>query len=409
LTVAEPTVANNGKQIFFTGNLFAAQSLDGGATWDFLNPRTIGAHPLRARFDGDQIAIYDPSRDLTIWAQLYDPRVGTGGIRLAVGSGLNLGTSSWVTYDFEPQNIPGLNGLWPDRPSLALSNDFVYLTAELFRVATQDWAQSIIFRVPIDDLAAGQNTVANFFNTAQFGALHCVQGARTTMHFAANRRPASASARGEVRVWSWPENANQVQSISTFVRPWGAAQTLTAGGSWLGRLSTPNGYDDRICAAWLASGTLGFMWNANNDVFYPHPYVRVVRLREDNKTLIDEPDIWNPNLVFAYPACSPNDRGQIGLTLFYSDPSGPPRHAVGILDDFSPTWRLQGTRDSTNAPSNQFWGDYLACRRHSPDGLTWLASGFTLQNGGSDADVEPLLVHFGRRGDAAAVQRWRNA
>src|SRR5207244_2692192 len=64
---------------------------------------------------------------------------------------------------------------------------------------------------------------------------------------------------------------------------------------------------------------------------------------------------------------------------------------------------LQTTRTGTNGPSDEKWGDYLTCRRHSPDGLTWIATGFTLQGGGSRSDVEPRVVHFGRWRDAAAV------
>ena len=38
-TIGEPSVANNGREIFMTGNWYATKSLDDGSTWDFVSPR----------------------------------------------------------------------------------------------------------------------------------------------------------------------------------------------------------------------------------------------------------------------------------------------------------------------------------------------------------------------------------
>jgi hypothetical protein len=65
------------------------------------------------------------------------------------------------------------------------------------------------------------------------------------------------------------------------------------------------------------------------------------------------------------------------------------------------------SRVGSNGPDRNVWGDYVNARRHSPEGLTWIASGYTMQGIGR-ANVEPQYVHFGRRRDERAVARWRN-
>jgi hypothetical protein len=55
----EPSVANSGKYVFYTGNKYAARSTDGGATWRYLDPKSDFD-----KFCCDQDVIYDKSRDL---------------------------------------------------------------------------------------------------------------------------------------------------------------------------------------------------------------------------------------------------------------------------------------------------------------------------------------------------------
>ena len=160
----------------------------------------------------------------------------------------------------------------------------------------------------------------------------------------------------------------------------------------------------------MANGQIGVLWSANRmGTARPRPYIRAVRVDEETKALIDEPDIWNRRAAFAYPEASPNDRGHIGVTLFMGGGGVHPSHVVGVWDDYSTGWQLRSTRNGTSGPVDGKWGDYLACRRHSPDGLTWVATGFTLQGGGTRNDIEPRLVHFGRERDRPAVERWANA
>jgi hypothetical protein len=115
----------------------------------------------------------------------------------------------------------------------------------------------------------------------------------------------------------------------------------------------------------------------------------------NNRTIIEEPDIWSSSVAFAYPAACPNDDGVVGLGLFFGGGGSHPAHAVGFRDGGA--WVLSATGVSTHAPPGAAWGDYLTCRRHEPSGAEWVASGFTLQGGSDRRFVQPRYVHFGMR------------
>jgi len=83
-----------------------------------------------------------------------------------------------------------------------------------------------------------------------------------------------------------------------------------------------------------------------------------------------------------------------------------PTHVVGFRDDLENVWKLVPAAISSDSPADSKWGDYLTCRRHSPDGLSWIASGFTLQGGGTRTDIVPQYVHFGIQEQRPAADRW---
>jgi hypothetical protein len=204
---------------------------------------------------------------------------------------------------------------------------------------------------------------------------------------------ASHNSNQEIRLFSWPENSAQVSQVNVAVTPWQGGDYSAQGPdgtNWLKRC------DPRITGAWVANGVIGFLWTANRMGSRPFPHVRVVRLNEATKTRRDEPDIWSDATAYAYPDACPNDQGEVGITLFRGGGNQHPGHVVGLWDDAANRWFLQGTRNGTHGPADNKWGDYLTCRRHAPDGRTWLAAGFTLQGGGTRDRIEPRLVHFGR-------------
>ena len=400
-TVGEPSLANNGQQIFMTGNWYATRSLDNGASWDFVSPFNF-LPPVDGGFCCDQTVIYDPSRDLTCWLLQYIQDNNTNTLRVAVKQGATLGNNDWYWWDFRPETVNSQwTNQWFDYNHAALSNNYLYVASNVFSTTTDQWTRSVVLRLPLDSLANQTALNYNYFESTSNFSLRCTLGAKEVMYFG------SHNTNSKIRVFSWSEIDNRVSQRDVDISPWNEGNYTAPGPdsrNWLTRT------DSRITGAWVANGAIGFMWSVNRlDGSRPFPYVRVVRLNEQSKSVIDEPDIWNPNYAFAYPDACPNDRGHLGITLFRGGGNEYPSHIVGLWDDLANSWNLAVARQGTHGPGDGKWGDYLTCRRHSPDGLTWVAAGYTLQGGSSRNEIEPRIVHFGRQRDQGAVSRWQNA
>ena len=395
--VGEPSIANTGREIFMTGNWYASRSLDHGDSWSMVSP--YNALPkVNGGFCCDQVVHYDRSRNLLLWLLQYDEEDGTNTLRLAVKQGGTLGNDAWLWWDFRPDTTnPAWTKQWFDYPDLELSNNYAYITTNVFSVDPEKWTRSVIFRLPLDTLATGGSLDYRFFTSTDNFALRCARGARDRMYFA------SHNSNSQLRVFTWLESDEQATSKNVGVAAWSANDYATSGpdgANWLSRT------DGRITGAWVADGIIGIAWTAARRSERPFPYVRIVRIAERTMKVVENFDLWNKDFAYAYPDTCPNDRGHVGITLFRGGGPLHPSHVVGIRDDYSNGWQLMGTVNGTHGPTDTKWGDYLACRRHSPDGITWIATGYTLQGGGTRESVQPQLVHFGRRRDEAGTARW---
>src|SRR6187200_2746735 len=58
----ETSLANKDNLLFYTGNWFAARSVDGGSTWGYISPKDHFEF-----FCCDQDVIYDPNHEIFIW------------------------------------------------------------------------------------------------------------------------------------------------------------------------------------------------------------------------------------------------------------------------------------------------------------------------------------------------------
>jgi hypothetical protein len=230
----------------------------------------------------------------------------------------------------------------------------------------------------------------SYFSTTNNFSLRCTQGATDVMYFA------SHNSFSQIRLFAWPENATAISARTVNVSPWSSSFNYQAPGpdgrNWLSRC------DPRITGGWVANGTLGFAWSANRMGTRPFPHVRVIRIDENTMALVDEPDIWNANYAFAYPAICPNVRGDVGISLFHGGGPLHPGHVVGAFNDTTDRWDLRATRNGSDGPNDGKWGDYLGINRYSNRGNSWFASGYTLQGGGDLFNIDPQVVQFGFRG-----------
>jgi hypothetical protein len=383
-SVGEPSVCNTGAEMLLSGNWYTTKSVDRGATWSFIDPYHL-LPPAAGGFCCDQVVAYDPGRNLVFWLLQYvRDNAGSNVLRLAVKPAGTLNDDAWWWWDFAPATTnPAWGGEWFDFPDIELGSNSLYMTTNSF--AGETWRRSVVFRLPLQTLADKGTLQYQFWNTTKNFALRCVRGAGDTMYFA------SHNGLSQVRLFTWPE-ANPAPSFKDVnVSPW-AAGTYSAPGpdgtNWLGRC------DPRITGAWLATGAVGLAWSANRRGPRPFPYVRVVDIDLATHTATDR-DIWNPNFAYAYPNTCPNDRGDVGITLFRGGNMLNPSLLVGIWNSAANKWNLKTAKNGTNGPNDSKWGDYLTCRRHAPDGVTWIASGYTLQGGGDRTNAEPRVVVFG--------------
>ena len=380
-SVCEPATAANDRQLFMTGNWFASSSTDAGATWTPISPftRFLAA---AGGFCCDQVVLYNPQHRIWIWLLQYS--TGSNGenvFRLAISREASFGT--WSYWDFAPGGVSASwAGQWFDYPDMAFTSANLFVTFNLFR--GNAWQRAVVFRFPLATLASGGSLGYRVWSTTANGSIRLCRGPGATTMFMGSHNSSS-----QIRVFRWPDSATGLNWKDVAVRPWseGAYAAPGPGGvNWLGRL------DSRITGAWVGAGTIGFMWSANRDAKHPLPYIRAVRLKASDQSLLDEPDIWSRDAAWAYPAAAANAQGQAGFTAFYGGGKRHPAHAVGVHT--ATGWETRLTRTSTHSPPDQSWGDYLTVTPHHPTSAHWVASGYTLQGGNSRRHIEPRYVRF---------------
>jgi hypothetical protein len=405
----EPVAANSGAIVFSTGNWWAAISADGGKTFKYINPYTM----FPASFGGfccDQMAVYDPSRDIFIWSLQYlaSGPAGSGQnlFRIAVAHPDDALQGNWWYYDF----VSATNTEW-DFPSLCLSNDHVYYLTNRGTYNSGSVNNSWAFRFPLDPLSTGAGFGYGYIDFGSAGisnlSWRCATGARDVAYFAAH------NTTSQIRIMRWPENSGSLG--------WDNVNLSAAWPNATRVCPTPDGrdwcgFDDgRIKTGWVSRGMIGFMWNASAGSGFAVPYVEAVRVRESDRAYVDRPFIWSSTLAFQYPSAAPNARGDVGIVVHNSSTSRYPAFDVGIDDDYSrdagygpPGWEVIFVRSGTQGPNGNRWGDYFSVQSFAPNGLAWIATGQTMQGCGGVGCKETRYELFGRGRDLPSIQKYYN-
>lgn len=396
----EPTAANRGSIAFQTGNTYAALSTDGGGSFSYIDPR-IQFPSLHGGFCCDQVAVYDPSRDLMLWLLLYERDATQNAFRLAVSHGSDITSGVWYSYIFD-----SASGSWYDFPDMSLSNNYLWITANRLPISGNTPPQTAFaFKISLDEIRAGGTINYYQFDTASNGLsnvfLRGVRGAKATMYFGSHNTDT------QLRVFRWDESGSTIPYYNVNLSPgWNLSRPYICPGpdglDWCG-------YEDgRIRGAWVANGVIGLMWASNAHGSFPRPYVEVARIYESNITLKDRPNIWSTSYAFMYPAASPNARGDLGIDLFYGGGSFYPTGVVGLDDDLNGDpatvgWELYSVIASTSGPYINRWGDYVSVLPFLPNGLAWVATTYSLQGCPNDGCTYPQFLVFGRERDRGSV------
>ena len=133
--------------------------------------------------------------------------------------------------------------------------------------------------------------------------LRLTQGAATGMHFA------SHNGGTRLRVFGWPDGSNTIGSFDVTVGAWSSGPYSAPGPGgveWLSRV------DSRITGAWISGTRAGFLWTAAAKAGRPLPYVKGAVVDVTTRALAEEPDIWNQQSAFAYPAAARTRRASSG-------------------------------------------------------------------------------------------------
>ena len=400
----EPTIVNAGPVVFATGNWWAALSTDGGQNFSYINPAT----QFPASFGGfccDQIAVYDPSRNIFIWYLQYiasgPAGAGQNLFRVAVAHPADAVNGNWWYYDFTSASNTEY-----DYPDLCLSNDHLWVTTNRGVYGSSSVNNAFIFKFPLDPLSTAAGLGFNILDLGGAGltnlSLKCAHGARETAYFG------SHNTTSQVRIFRWAENSGTIFFDNVNLSAaWGSATHVCPtpdGRDWCGFS------DGRMLTGWMSRNMIGFMWNSSAVGTFAVPYVDAVRVLESTRAYVDRPYIWNPTQAFQYPAAAPNARGDVGIVVHASSSTLYPSFYVGIDDDYSrdagfgpPGWDVRFVRQGTQGPTTNRWGDYFSVRPFTPNGLAWIASGTTMQGCGGVGCKETRYEVFGRERDTPSV------
>ncbi len=397
-SVGEPSVAINNDVVLYTGNWYAARSVDSGRTFEFIDPFRSFPDPPNLGFCCDQVVNYLPSIDTFVWLLQYGPKSGPEADnlqRLAFAKTADVKTGHWRLFDITTQAL-GLPGQFLDFPDLAVGANSLYVTTNIFTAQGQS-AGGAVIRIHIPSIGSGPISAQRFISQ-DLNSFRVAQNCDATGFFAAHEDTSTLS------LFSWPEGDAQPTSTSIGVARWIGGQGYQSrtpdGQRWLDRI------DPRITGAVLAGADadeLWFAWSVDrNSNHRPQPFVQIAKIAAGNLTLLDNLNIFDTDSAIAYGSLSSNANGEVGISYMIGGGPRFPSHTTAILT---------GTRKDVlvtageRSPLDSQWGDYLTVRPVFPARKLFAATGLTM-NGpgdGSNRDATPRFVVFGRASDASGV------
>jgi hypothetical protein len=399
--VDEPSVAVNSQVVVYTGNWYAARSSDGGQTFQYIDPFTAFPDPPNLGFCCDQVVNYIASIDTFVWLLQYGPKAGPDANniqRLAFAKTADVIAGRWRLFDLTTNNL-GVAGEFLDFPDLAVGANSLYVTTNIFTAQGQS-AGAAVVRIPTDSIDVGP-VAAQLFVSPDLNSFRVAQNCGTRAFFATHEDTST------LNVFTWdegePKPVRNAVEVARWIDGLGFHSRTPDGRTWLDRA------DSRITGATLAGTELYFAWGVDaNSNQRPKPFVQMARIDTQNLTLLENINIFDPDSATCYGALSTNGNGEVGMSYMIGGGLRFPSHVVGILTG---TRRDVIVAASDRGPlqdprtGNGEWGDYLTVRPVFPDRSLFAATGYTMKGAGdgSNRDVTPRFVVFGRAADAAGV------
>lgn len=417
-SINEPSVSQSGKNVFYTGNRYAARSVNGGQTWTYVDP--FADFP---NFCCDQDTVYDPTRDTHIWyRQGNKPTTATGTNSFKLSSSRD-GGATWCTHTVSPPDIdPAFANTWFDYPRLHLTNNYLYITTNLFNSGVNTANRRVLLRYSLSTLASSTCTSALsadwYFSSTTGYSWSGVEGASDTFFLGDTIDADDGTGNGTFRLYQIVRGSRTATAIDRTIPAW--TETFGTNPDNTASCPGPSGpdpctfSDQRVLAGWVRTvggvREVGFMWNVAEGDGFLKPYVNAATFQGGSLSYASRPYLFSNNAAYQYPYVAPDGRDNLGLNVSYFTSSAFPAQVVGIDDDFNslpPPWAdLLFANSGTGGPETARWGDYARVRAFQPDPIAWVASGYTEQTGSGNA--QPHYTVFGRARDVRGVQRWWN-
>ncbi len=392
-SVGEPSVAAKDNVVMYTGNWYAASSVDGGQTFQYFDPFTAFPDPPNLGMCCDQVVNYIDAIDTFVWLLQYGPKTGpdiNNIQRLAFAKTADVAAGRWRLFDITTDSL-GLSDMFLDFPDLAVGANFLYVTSNVFNGQGRSNGAALV-RIPIAKIESGDITAERFV-TPDFDSLRVAQNCKTKAFFAAHTDTST------LRLFTWDETQAAPTAVDVGVARWiggmGYQSRTPDGQRWLDRI------DPRLTGAAMAGNELWFAWSVDkNSNHRPQAFVQIARIDATNLTLLENINVFDPDSAIAYGALSSNSDDEVGVSYMIGGGARFPSHMVGIL---TPTRKDILTATGDRSPLDAQWGDYLTVRPLFPrDRKLFAATGYTMKGSGdgSNRDATPRYIVFGRSGVA---------
>jgi hypothetical protein len=425
-SVGEPAAAQNGRFVFQTWNWFAARSTNGGASFSLIDPEAYG--PGMLDFCCDQDVIHDKGNDRFLWERMGIGNVGTGGNnenRILINVSPDAFATNSCFADIRPLALFGLANAFMDYPRLALSNNYIYMSLNIFSFAggvIGGYQTHILARFDLDALGDCVSLSGTFWNFPDGWSPTLVENAREIMYLG-DHIITSTGLNSTFRVYWIFDSSTALNFVDRTIAPWqytnGNASCPVPGGS-----NPCARADHRIVGAAIVHNTplpnglggagdkIDFYWNVRGAANgFAVPYTESAGFQGNTINYVQRKLLaYAADTVF-YAAVGANDRQHQGLTAWWFRADQQPRMLFGIDDDFNgnahstgwETWQQAVLTSDANWNANSS-GDYLRVRSHAPNGTGWILTG--MNRDAAEVGFRPTYSVWGRGRDVNGFNRF---
>ncbi len=350
----------------------------------------------------DQVVLSkaDGTHSLIFWLLQYRP--DTNSIAVAEGKGdLDQANPTFCLYDFSAQDFGFANGVELDFNEMVYSNEWLYVSSNVYNIASGAALGAVLWRMELDDFAGCNPVTTESMTDDDHQSFALTLGAGSTMYWGSQH----GSLNKKIRIFRVADSSTDVNYNTKTI------DSFPSSGRGEAVCTAPDGndpcqrFDSRIVGAWTSNGQIGFMWTAAAGGGYEFPHVRVAIFATSDRSLISEPYIWNAENAWVYPSVGVNANGDVAGTVYKMGGGHNPKAYAFIWDDVSgdpAPWEVHSIRFSDDAPNDDEWGDYGRTHYYDNCRNTWLATVYALRGGGDEDDSEHRSVWFGRERDGCA-------